>query len=98
VLFSGISYPFVPASRTERYRQAVAAGVNRVIIDLEDAVAPDDKDGSPEYLIAALKDGLKAPVQVRINADDSGFFDRDLAALAALSEAARSGLSGVVLR
>ncbi|MFF2319283.1 HpcH/HpaI aldolase/citrate lyase family protein [Arthrobacter sp. NPDC058097] len=97
MLSSAISYLFVPASRPERYGRALAAGADRVIIDLEDAVAPEDKDSSLKQLIAALSAGMDAPVHVRINADDSFLFERDLAALAALPEVARAGLSGVVL-
>jgi citrate lyase subunit beta/citryl-CoA lyase len=97
VLSSAISYLFVPASRPERYGKALASGADRVIIDLEDAVAVEDKESSLGHLIAALRAGLEAPAHVRINADDSLLFERDLAALAALSDAARGSLSGVVL-
>jgi malate synthase len=37
------SYLFVPASRPERIGKAIAAGADAVIVDLEDAVAPDAK-------------------------------------------------------
>ena len=97
MLSSAISYLFVPASRPERYGKALAAGADRVIIDLEDAVAPEDKGTSLEHLTAALRSGLGAPVHVRINADDSLLFERDVAALAALSDTARAGISGILL-
>src|SRR2546426_11676497 len=35
---------FFPASAPDRYAKAVASGADTVCIDLEDAVAPDDKD------------------------------------------------------
>jgi citrate lyase subunit beta / citryl-CoA lyase len=97
MLSTAITYLFVPASRPERFDKALSAGADRVIIDLEDAVAVDDKDISLEYLTAALEAGLKAPVHVRVNAAQTAWFERDLAALSALSETARTGLSGIVV-
>ncbi len=97
LLSASISYLFVPASRPERFSKAVSAGADRVIIDLEDAVALEDKASSLEHLVAALEVGLEASVHVRVNAADSPWFERDLAALAGLSEGARQGLSGVLL-
>ena len=35
---------FVPGARSDRFGKAVAAGADAVIIDLEDAVLPADKD------------------------------------------------------
>jgi citrate lyase subunit beta/citryl-CoA lyase len=37
------TYLFVPGNRPERFDKALAAGAERIIIDLEDAVAPADK-------------------------------------------------------
>ena len=38
-----LTYLFVPGNRPERFAKALASGADRVILDLEDAVAPDDK-------------------------------------------------------
>lgn len=38
-----ITYLFVPGNRPERFAKALASGADRIIIDLEDAVAPTDK-------------------------------------------------------
>ncbi len=38
-----LSYLFVPGNRPERFAKALASGADRIIIDLEDAVAPADK-------------------------------------------------------
>ena len=38
-----VTYLFVPGNRPERFAKAIASGADAVIIDLEDAVAPDDK-------------------------------------------------------
>ncbi|MBP1327300.1 citrate lyase beta subunit [Leucobacter exalbidus] len=97
MLQSSISYLFVPASRPERFAKALAAGAGQVIIDLEDAVAVEDKDTSLAHLIEALNDGLDTPVHVRINAADSPWFNRDIAALAALTAQGSAGLSGVII-
>ena len=45
---------FVPGHRPERFEKALAAGADRVIIDLEDAVAPADKDSARAALAAWL--------------------------------------------
>jgi citrate lyase subunit beta / citryl-CoA lyase len=37
------TYLFVPGNRPERFAKALASGADRIIIDLEDAVAPGDK-------------------------------------------------------
>lgn len=72
------SYLFVPADRPERFTKALASGADAVIIDLEDAVAPDAKATA----CAALADWLDAgqgPVVVRINGVDTAWFADDLA-------------------
>ena len=37
------TYLFVPGTRPERFAKALASGADAVILDLEDAVAADDK-------------------------------------------------------
>lgn len=70
------AYLFVPASRPERYSKAYDAAAGAVIVDLEDAVAPDLKDAAR----ASLQQWLAPlhPVIVRINADGSDWFGQDL--------------------
>jgi citrate lyase subunit beta/citryl-CoA lyase len=80
---------FVPASRPERYAKALGAGADAVIVDLEDAVAPADKDDARAALAAWLDPAH--PVLVRINAADTQWFAADLELLA------RPGISGVVV-
>lgn len=92
-----LSYLFVPASRPDRFEKALGSAADAVIIDLEDAVASDDKDAALEHLLTALDDGLSRPAHVRINAAGSPWFERDLAALSALSEHSRASLAGVLL-
>ncbi len=47
---------FVPGSRPERFAKALASGADLVVIDLEDAVGPADKDGARVAAMAALGD------------------------------------------
>lgn len=68
---------FVPASRPERFDKALAAGADAVIVDLEDAVAPHEKERARAALAAWLDPAR--PVLVRINAVDTPWFGDDLA-------------------
>lgn len=92
---SAISYLFVPASRPDRFEKALSSPADAVIIDLEDAVAQEDKETALQHFTTSLQVGLSRPVHVRINAADSEWFDRDINALASLSPAARQNLEGV---
>ena len=84
-----VSYLFVPATRPERFDKALAAGADRVIIDLEDAVAPDDKNSARAALAAWLS--KDKPVAVRINSADTDWFPDDL------SLCAQNGVAEIIL-
>lgn len=75
----GPAFLFCPADRPDRYAKAAAAA-DSVIIDLEDAVAPDDKREARLALVAADHD--PATTVVRVNAVSTDEFERDLEALA----------------
>lgn len=77
---------FVPGSRPDRFDKALAAGASAVIIDLEDAVAPPDKDAARTALAAWLRPGHA--VIVRINSVDTPWFADDLALCGAAGVAA----------
>lgn len=86
---------FVPAARPDRFDKAWASGADAIIIDLEDAVAPRDKDTARSDVAGWLserawdEDGAaEAAVLVRINASDTQWFVDDVDTLAAV--AARS--------
>ncbi len=70
------AYLFVPADRPERFAKARASGADAVIIDLEDAVAPEAKARARDALAPALDES--APLVVRINAAGTPWFDDDL--------------------
>ena len=72
------TYLFVPADRPERYAKALATGAGAVIVDLEDAVAPDAKAGARDALASWLA-RTPAPVLVRVNAAETAWFADDLA-------------------
>jgi citrate lyase subunit beta/citryl-CoA lyase len=74
------SYLFVPGNRPERFAKALAAGADAVIVDLEDAVGPDDKIRARDAVFNWLDQ--PASVYVRINAADTQWFEDDMAAFA----------------
>lgn len=75
------TYLFVPGDRPDRFSKAVASGADLVVLDLEDAVAPEAKDVAREEVVAWLAKGGHAAV--RINAGGA-VAEQDIAALAGL--------------
>jgi len=78
---------FVPATRADRIPKALASGADAVIVDLEDAVAPQDKDSARAALDVALAHQHRASAAapsagpalwVRVNAG-APWSDQDLA-------------------
>lgn len=72
---------FVPGSRPDRFSKALASGADLVCIDLEDAVAPGDKDAARYAVVQALPELEMGRVAVRINALATADGLRDLLAL-----------------
>src|SRR5690606_17947158 len=70
---------FVPASRPERIPRALASGADCVIVDLEDAVATEDKDSARAALAAFLREQPDSGIAVRVNARDTAWFADDIA-------------------
>ena len=92
------TFLFVPADRPERHARALATGAGGVIVDLEDAVAPERKASAREGLgasFAALPEVERRRLLVRINASGTPWHDDDRAAVAAL--VAQGLIAGVVL-
>ncbi|SEM26210.1 CoA ester lyase [Bradyrhizobium sp. OK095] len=69
------SFLFVPASRPERFDKAAASGAHQVILDLEDAVAPADKETARGFIAQWMG---RADAIVRVNGADSPFFIADM--------------------
>ncbi|MGV6875597.1 HpcH/HpaI aldolase/citrate lyase family protein [Pseudochelatococcus sp. B33] len=80
------SYLFVPGHRADRFDKAAASGAHRIILDLEDAVGPQDKDIARRQVTLWLAQGGTGVI--RINGADTSWFGEDLAALADLPHAA----------
>jgi citrate lyase subunit beta/citryl-CoA lyase len=72
----------VPGSRPELFPKAAAGEADYVFLDLEDAVAPADKERARENVIAALLEidwhASDKTVSVRINGIDTPYMYRDL--------------------
>lgn len=72
----------VPGSSPGMFEKALNSGVDFVFLDLEDAVAPDDKIQARKNVIQALNDldwkGHGITVSVRINGLDTQFMVRDV--------------------
>lgn len=83
------SYLFVPGDRPERFAKAWDSNADAVILDLEDAVAPQDKDAARAAVAAWLS--AERPVWVRINACDTAAFEGDLQLIG------RPGLAGLMV-
>jgi citrate lyase subunit beta/citryl-CoA lyase len=83
------SYLFVPGDRPERFAKACASGAHAVIVDLEDAVAPEQKAAARTALANWLNP--QQPVLVRINAADTAWFGEDC------TLAGRPGVAGIML-
>ncbi len=72
----------VPGSRPELFEKAAAGRADYVFLDLEDAVAPDEKETARSNVIEALGDidwrGSNKTISVRINGLDTHYMYRDL--------------------
>jgi citrate lyase subunit beta/citryl-CoA lyase len=92
------TFLFVPADRPERHARALSTGAGGVIVDLEDAVAPERKAAAREALAAsftALPSAGRGRLLVRINASETPWHADDLAAVGGL--VAQGLIAGVVL-
>ncbi len=76
-----LTYLFVPGNRPERFAKAQASGADRIIIDLEDAVAPADKAQARQ----SVEDWMRGPdarpelTLIRINDAATPWYADDLA-------------------
>ncbi|MET4637368.1 CoA ester lyase [Mycetocola sp. 2940] len=63
---------YVPGDRPDRFDKAAASGADLVILDLEDAVAPDRKDGARRNVVAWLATRMPGGplVEVRVNGSE----------------------------
>ncbi|MGK3938851.1 CoA ester lyase [Streptomyces caeruleatus] len=87
-----LTWLYVPGDRPHIVDKALAAGADVVVVDLEDAVAPDRKRYAREATAERLGDPQPVPVHVRVNALSGPLAAADLAAIAPLP-----GVSGLRL-
>ena len=83
-LLDGIrSYLFVPATEPARIDKALASDAHAVIVDLEDAVAPEAKDDARRVVAARLRTPRPRGLQlVRVNGPETAHARADFGALA----------------
>ncbi|MEU5277549.1 HpcH/HpaI aldolase/citrate lyase family protein [Streptomyces asoensis] len=79
-----LTWLYVPGDRPETVTKALACGADVVIVDLEDAVAPDRKEYARTATAERLREPQPVPVHVRVNSLDSPFAAADLRTMAAL--------------
>ena len=72
---------FVPATRPDRYFKAASSGADGIIIDLEDAVAVNEKEAARETLRTA---SLPPNSIVRVNAFGTRWHEADVVAMKTL--------------
>lgn len=84
---------YMPASNARALEKAKTLGADMLIFDLEDAVAPEAKEGARDAAVAAVRGGGYGAreILIRANGPDTAWGAADLAA------AASSGARGVVL-
>ena len=75
---------YVPASKAQALEKAADLPVDAIVFDLEDAVAPEQKDGARDALVAVLQDRDYGPRLriVRINGADTPWGADDMSAFA----------------
>ncbi|KUL25247.1 HpcH/HpaI aldolase/citrate lyase family protein [Streptomyces regalis] len=87
-----LTWLYAPGDRPRVVAKALVSGADVVVIDLEDAVAPDRKAYAREATAELLSQPQPVPVHVRVNALDSPLVPADLWAVAHLP-----GVSGLRL-
>ncbi|MFH9983084.1 HpcH/HpaI aldolase/citrate lyase family protein [Streptomyces sp. NPDC017179] len=90
--FCPLTWLYAPGDRPHVVAKALASGADVVVVDLEDAVAPDRKEYARAATAELLTEPPPVPVHVRINAVDGPLAAADLAAVAP-----RPGLAGLRL-
>ena len=79
------SYLYVPGNDQHRIEKALATDADAVILDLEDAVAPNRKEEARKVVVEMLHAKPTKPVFVRLNAPGSDFVEQDIGAVAGVN-------------
>jgi citrate lyase subunit beta / citryl-CoA lyase len=83
---SGLTtYLFVPGNRPERFAKALASGADRIIIDLEDAVAPLEKAAARSAIAAWMASAgeQRHKILIRINDSATAWYEDDMTMVSA---------------
>ena len=81
-LFAVRSMLFLPASNPRAIAKAREAGADLVVLDLEDAVKPDDKDSARKAAVEAVETPWRTPVAIRVNGIGTEWHSLDIDAAA----------------
>jgi len=87
-----LTWLYAPGDRPDVVAKALVSGADVVLVDLEDAVAPDRKEYARAATADLLTEPTPVPVMVRVNALDGPLAEADLKTLSPLP-----GLSGLRL-
>jgi citrate lyase subunit beta / citryl-CoA lyase len=81
------SFLFAPADSAKKLDKAMTSGVDAIIVDLEDSIAPDGKararDSAAAFLKTAIASATRPYIMVRVNGLQTGLTDADLDVVAA---------------
>lgn len=81
-LFAVRSVLFLPASNPRAIEKARASAADLVVLDLEDAVKPADKDAARHAAVDVVAEDWPMPVAIRINGAGSEWHSLDIDAVA----------------
>ncbi len=81
-LFAVRSILFLPASNPRAIAKARHAGADLVVLDLEDAVKPEDKDAARIAAVEAVATEWAVPVAIRVNGVGTDWHSLDLDSVA----------------
>jgi citrate lyase subunit beta / citryl-CoA lyase len=98
-LVAAVTALFVPGNRPDRFDKAAQSGADVVIIDLEDAVAVDQRATALRHVTEALSHGGETgfAALVRVTDSDSATHTNELRALAHVAGRRGHGLLGVMV-
>jgi len=89
--YSGLrSFLFTPGNHPRRVQKVFVSGADAAILDLEDAVAIDEKVATRAMVVEALKNERRSKGYVRINSLGTDFWEDCGRALAGRHRAAQS--------
>ena len=80
-LFAVRSILFLPASNPRAIARAREAGADLVVLDLEDAVKPEDKVPARTAAVEAVREPWPMPVAIRVNGIASQWYEEDIVAV-----------------